>query len=318
MGRPAILAAVLFGVAGLLTGPAGAQETKQEAKPASGQATVSPVTQEQLNAAGKSVNNFLLTNGDYAQTRFHPARQIGRNNVKNLHVAWIFQTDVKESLETSPIVVDGVMYVTRRFSHVYALDAKTGVQLWHYNHKMGPITTYCCGPNNRGVQVLGDLVYLATLDSKLVALKAKTGEVAWQSDIADPELGYSETMAPTVIKDKVLIGTNGGEYGIRGFVKAYDAKTGKLLWTFNTIPENTVGVWATKDATGRDMHRDIAAEKAADAKNGDPYKTLGGGVWQNPAVDLETNRIFFVVGNPSPDLDGSLRPGDNLYTASRS
>src|SRR4030081_3180762 len=316
MGRPAILAAVLFGVAGLLIGPADAQETKQETKPASGQAMVSPVTQQQLDAADKSVNNFLLTNGNYAQTRFHPARQIERNNVKNLHVAWIFQTDVKESLETSPIVVDGVMFVTTSFSHVYALDAKTGVQLWHYNHKMGLVTTYCCGPNNRGVQVLGDLVYVATLDSKLVALKAKTGEVAWQTDIADPELGYSETMAPTVIKDKVLIGTNGGEYGVRGFVKAYDAKTGKLLWTFYTIPEDTVGVWATKDATGRDMHRNIQAEKDQLAKTGDPYQKLGGGVWQNPAVDLATNRIYFVVGNPSPDLDGSNRPGDNLYTNS--
>jgi alcohol dehydrogenase (cytochrome c) len=316
MGRPAVLACVLYGVVGLLIGPAGAQETKQEAKPASGNAKVSPVTQDQLNAADKNVNDFLLTNGNYAQTRFHPARQIERGNVKNLHVAWIFQTDVKESLETSPIVIDGIMYVTTSFSHVYALDAKTGAQLWHYNHKMGLVTTYCCGPNNRGVQVLGDLVYVATLDAKLVALKAKTGEVAWQTDIADPELGYSETMAPTVIKDKVLIGTNGGEYGIRGFIKAYDAKTGKLVWTFNTIPENTVGVWATKDATGRDMHRDIQAEKDQFAKTGDPFQKLGGGVWQNPAVDLATNRIYFVVGNPSPDLDGSVRPGDNLYTDS--
>src|SRR3984893_4827999 len=316
MGKRSILAAALAGVAGILIGPVTAQEVKQDAKSVSGTARVSPVTQSQLNAADKSVSNFLLTNGNYAQTRFHPARQILRDNVKNLHVAWIFQTDVKESLETSPIVVDGVMYVTTSFSHVYALDAKTGAQLWHYNHKMGLVTTYCCGPNNRGVQVLGDLVYVATLDSKLVALKAKTGEVAWQSDIADPELGYSETMAPTVIKDKVLIGTNGGEYGVRGFVKAYDAKTGKLLWTFNTIPENSVGIWATKDATGRDMHRDIQAEKDQLAKAGDPYQKLGGGVWQNPAIDLATNRIYFVVGNPSPDLDGSVRPGDNLYTDS--
>ena len=105
-------------------------------------------------------------------------------------------------------------------------------------------------------------------------------------------------MAPTVVNGKMLIGTNGGEYGIRGFVKAYDAKNGKLLWTFDTIPENSVGVWATKDATGRDMHRNIEAEKAQLAKIGDPYKTLGGGVWQNPAVDLATNRIYFVVGNP--------------------
>src|SRR6478735_10065960 len=316
MGKRAVFAAALAGVASFLIGPAFAQETKQEAKKTPSQARVSPVTQDQLNAADKNAKNFLLTNVNYAQTRFHPARQIGRDNVKNLHVAWIFQTDVKESLETSPIVLDGVMYVTTSFSHVYALDPKTGAEIWHYKHKMGPVTTYCCGPNNRGVQVLGDLVYLGTLDSKLVALNAKTGDLVWQSDIADPELGYSETMAPTVIKDKVLIGTNGGEYGIRGFVKAYDAKDGKLLWTFDTIPENSVGVWAEKDATGRDMKRNIQAEKDQLAKTGDPYKTLGGGVWQNPAVDLATNRIFFVVGNPSPDLDGSLRPGDNLYTDS--
>jgi PQQ-dependent dehydrogenase (methanol/ethanol family) len=166
------------------------------------------------------------------------------------------------------------------------------------------------------VQVLGDLVFLATLDAKLIALDSKTGAVKWEQQIADPELGYSETMAPTVVKDKVLIGTNGGEYGIRGFVKAYEAKTGKLLWTFNTTPENSVGVWETKDATGRDMKRNIAAEKEALTKLGDPYITLCGGVWQNPAVDLATNRIYFVVGNPSPDLDGSIRPGDNLYTDS--
>jgi alcohol dehydrogenase (cytochrome c) len=316
MGKYAFAGAALLGVVGLLTAPVSAQEVKQDAKSASGTATISPVTQDQLDKADKSASNFLLTNGNYAQTRFYPAKQIDRDTVKNLHVAWIFQTDVKESMETSPIVVDGVMYVTTSFSHVYALDAKTGVQLWHYNHKMGPITTYCCGPNNRGVQVLGDMVYVATLDAKLVALKAKTGEVTWQAEVADPEAGYSETMAPTVIKDKVLIGTNGGEYGIRGFMKAYDAKTGKLLWTFNTVPENSVGVWATKDATGRDMHRDIAAEKAQLAKTGDPFAKLGGGVWQNPSIDLATNRIYFVVGNPSPDLDGSIRPGDNLYTDS--
>jgi alcohol dehydrogenase (cytochrome c) len=316
MGKYAFTGAALLCVAGLLTTSASAQEVNQDAKSASGNATISPVTQDQLDKADKSASNFLLTNGNYAQTRFYPAKQIDRDNVKNLHVAWIFQTDVKESLETSPIVVDGVMYVTTSFSHVYALDAKTGAQLWHYNHKMGPITTYCCGPNNRGVQVLGDLVYVATLDAKLVALKAKTGEVAWSTDIADPEAGYSETMAPTVIKDKVLIGTNGGEYGIRGFMKAYDAKTGKLLWTFNTTPEKSVGVWATKDATGRDMHRDIQAEKDQLAKTGDPFAKLGGGVWQNPSIDLATNRIYFVVGNPSPDLDGAIRPGDNLYTDS--
>src|SRR5438445_5099079 len=167
MNRYSIAYATLFGLGCFLAGPSNAQqEVKQDPWSPSREAKISSVTQAQLDAADKNTTNFLLTNGNYAQTRFHPARQINRDNVKKLHVAWIFQTDVKESLETSPIVVDGVMFVTTSFSHVYALDAKTGQQLWHYNHKMGPVTTYCCGRNNRGVQVLGDLVYLATLDSK--------------------------------------------------------------------------------------------------------------------------------------------------------
>ena len=274
------------------------------------------VTQDMMNRAGADANNFLHTNGNYAQTRYYPASQINTSNVKNLRPAWIFQTEVVESLETSPLVINGVMYVTTSFNHVYALDAATGSQIWHYKHKMGPITTYCCGPNNRGVAAYGDKVFMGTLDARLIALNAKTGKKVWDTQIANPELGYSETMAPTAVNGKILIGTNGGEYGIRGFVKAYDANSGRLLWTFHTTPEKSHGVWATHDATGRDMLRDIAAEKAALKKLGDPYKTLGGGVWQNPAVDLETNRIYFVAGNPSPDLDGSIRPGDNLYTNS--
>ncbi len=309
-------AALAIGLLGGAFSAAVAQEVKQEPATTGKAAPAPAVSQEMLNGAAGDANNFLHTNGNYDQTRFHPAKQINTGNVAKMHVAWIFQTDVKESMETSPIVVNGVMYVTTSFSHVYALNAKTGEMYWHYKHKMGPITTYCCGPNNRGVAVSEDKVYLATLDAKLVALDAKTGSVAWQSQVGDPEKGYSETMAPTVVNGKILIGTNGGEYGIRGFVKAFDAKTGKQLWQFDTIPDNSSGVWAKNDATGRDMHRDIEAEKAAYAKLGDPAKTLGGGVWQNPAVDLKLNRIFFVVGNPSPDLDGGIRPGDNLYTDS--
>ena len=274
------------------------------------------VTQDMLNRADGDANNFLHTNGNYEQTRYYPASQINTGNVKSLRPAWIFQTEIVESMETTPIVVNGVMYVTTSFNHIHALDARTGEELWHYKHKMGPITTYCCGPNNRGVAVYKDKVYMGTLDSKLVALDARTGRVIWDVQIGDPELGYSETMAPTAVNGKILIGTNGGEYGIRGFVKAYNADSGKLIWTFHSIPKNSVGVWATHDATGRNMHRDIAAEKKALNKLGDPYRTLGGGVWQNPAVDLETNSIYFVAGNPSPDLDGSIRPGDNLYTNS--
>jgi PQQ-dependent dehydrogenase (methanol/ethanol family) len=275
------------------------------------------VTQQQLTAAGQQSANWLHTNGNYAQTRYFPGKGITAENVGGLKVAYVFQTEVVESMETAPIVVNGVMYLTTSFNHVYAIDAATGKEYWHYKHKMGPVTTFCCGPNNRGVAISGGKVFMGTLDSKLVALDAKTGKLAWETQIADPEKGYSETMAPTVIDNKVLIGTNGGEYGVRGFVKAFGADDGKLLWTFYTIPEKGhEGVWAVNDATGRNMKRDIAAEKAALAKDSSFYQTLGGGVWMNPAVDLKARTVWFVAGNPSPDLYGAERPGDNLYTNS--
>ncbi|MDH3230769.1 MAG: PQQ-binding-like beta-propeller repeat protein, partial [Alphaproteobacteria bacterium] len=132
------------------------------------------VSQDMMNFAAGDGNNFLHTNGNYEQTRYYPARQINVDNVKKLRPAWIFQTEIVESQETTPIVVNGIMYITTSFNHVYALNAKTGAQIWHYKHKMGPITTYCCGPNNRGVAAYGDKVYLGTLDAKLVALDAKT------------------------------------------------------------------------------------------------------------------------------------------------
>jgi len=275
------------------------------------------VTQPQLTAAGGQAANWLHTNGNYAQTRYYPGKAINTGNVGKLKVAFVFQTEVVESMETAPIVVNGVMYLTTSYNHVYAIDAVTGRQFWHYKHKMGPVTTFCCGPNNRGVAVYGGKVFMGTLDAKLVALDARTGALLWETQIADPEKGYSETMAPTVIDNKVLIGTNGGEYGVRGFVKAFGADDGKLLWTFYTIPENGhEGVWAENDATGRNMKRDIAAEKAALAKDSSFYQTLGGGVWMNPSVDLKSRTVWFVAGNPSPDLYGAERPGDNLYTNS--
>ena len=222
------------------------------------------VSQAKLDAADKDSANFLHSNMSYAQTRYYPAAQINTTNVAKLRPAFQFQTEVLESMETAPIVVDGIMYITTSYNHLYALDAATGKEFWHYKHKMGPVTTFCCGPNNRGVAVMGDRLYMGTLDAKLLAFDAKTGKVLWSTQIADPEAGYSETMAPVAVDGKVLIGTNGGEYGIRGFVKAFDANDGKLLWTFDTIPETGhEGTWATKDATERDLHRDIGAEKAA-------------------------------------------------------
>jgi alcohol dehydrogenase (cytochrome c) len=305
-------ASATFAAALLVSGPVKADEVSK----ATLYGDMGTVTQDLLNRAATDGNNFLMTNGNYTQTRFYPNGQINIENVSKLRPAWVFQTAVSESMETTPIVVNGVLYATTSFDHVYAIDARTGQEIWHYKQNLGPIATFCCGPNNRGVAVYNNVVYLATLDAKLVALDSKTGKPMWETQVADPELGYSETMAPTAVDGKILLGTNGGEYGIRGFVRAYDAKTGKLVWNFDTIPENSAGTWAEKDASGQDLHRDIAAEKDALAKLGDPYKRLGGGVWQNPAVDLASRRIYFVVGNPSPDLDGSVRPGDNLYTDS--
>lgn len=319
--RHAVLSVAVAGALGMTSFAAIAEhheEGGEEIVNSTKYADLQHVTQDMLDFAYGDANNFLHTNHNYAQTRHFPGRQINIENVGDLKRAWTFETEIEESMETSPIIVNGVMYVTTSFNHVYALDAASGEELWHYKHALGPITTYCCGPNNRGVFPYGDHIYMGTLDSKLVALNAKTGEKVWETQIADPELGYSETMAPTVVDGKVLIGTNGGEYGIRGFVKAFDAETGKLMWTFYTIPEKGhEGVWATHDATGRDMLRDIAKEKKLLKKNGgDFYKTLGGGVWQNMAIDKASNTAYFTVGNPSPDLYGDIRPGDNLYTDS--
>ena len=281
-------------------------------------ATIIDVSQDQLTKADSDSRNWLHTQGNYAQTRYYPGAQINTQNVGKLRPAFVFQTEVNESMETAPIVVDGVMYLTTSYNHVYAADAATGKELWHYKHRMGPVTTFCCGPNNRGVAISGGKLFMGTLDAKLIALDALTGKPVWEKQVADPEKGYSETMAPTVVEGKVLIGTNGGEYGIRGFLKAFDADSGDLLWTFYTIPDKGhEGVWAEKDATGRHMHRDIAKEKAAlSQQGGDFYQTLGGGVWMNPAIDLKARTAWFVAGNPSPDLYGDERPGDNLYTDS--
>ena len=278
---------------------------------------IGSVSQSMLDGAAKDSKNWLHSNGSYEQTRYHPASQINAGNVAKMRPAFVFQTGIVESMETAPLVVNGVMFLTTSYNHVYAINASTGEQYWHYKHKIGPVSTYCCGPNNKGVAISEGKLYMGTLDAKLVALDAKSGKMLWETQIADPELGYSETMAPTVADGKVLIGTNGGEYGVRGFVKAYDANSGKLVWTFHTIPEKGhEGTWAVNDATGRNMHRDITAEKAALAKNSDFYKTLGGGVWMTPAIDRKTKTAFFVAGNPSPDLYGAERPGDNLYTNS--
>jgi PQQ-dependent dehydrogenase (methanol/ethanol family) len=301
-----------------LTAPVAAQEVAGAATTTTrAMPDLTSVTQSMLDGAANDSKNWLHSNGSYDQTRYYTGKQINTQNVARLKPAFVFQTAVVESMETAPIVDNGVMFLTTSFNHVYAIDAKTGEEYWHYKHKLGPIVTVCCGNNNRGVAIAEGKLYMGTIDAKLVALDAKTGNLLWETQIADPDKGYSETMAPAYVDGKILIGTNGGEYGIRGFVKAFDAKDGKLIWTFYTIPDKGhEGVWAAKDATGRDMHRNIEAEKAAFAKDSSFYQQLGGGVWMTPAIDRKTKTVFFVVGNPSPDLYGAIRPGDNLYTDS--
>src|SRR5512142_3231678 len=311
-----IAAAVALAAAG--AAQAQGQEVAGAATTTTKAMSASPsISQQALDNAAADAKNWIHPNGSYDNARYYAGSQINVGNVGRLKPAFVFQTAVLESMETAPIVVDGVMFLTTSFNHVYAIDAATGEEYWHYKHKLGPIVTVCCGNNNRGVAISEGKLFMGTIDAKLVALDAKTGKVLWETQIADPDKGYSETMAPAVVDGKVIIGTNGGEYGIRGFVKAFDANDGKLLWTFYTIPDKGhEGVWAAKDATGRDMHRNIEAEKAALAKDSSFYQTLGGGVWMTPAVDRKSNTIYFVVGNPSPDLYGAIRPGDNLYTDS--
>jgi PQQ-dependent dehydrogenase (methanol/ethanol family) len=314
--RLAILTALLTG--GMGTAYAGGAETEAATRVMQPVPKDINVSQDMLDKADGDSSNWIHSNMSYNNSRYYPADQINAGNVAQLKPAFVFQTAVLESMETSPIVVDGIMFLTTSFNHVYAVNATTGEEYWHYKHKMGPVTTYCCGPNNRGVAVSGGTLFMGTLDAKLIALDAKTGKLLWETQIADPELGYSETMAPVAVDGKVLIGTNGGEYGIRGFVKAFNAADGKEIWTAYSVPEKGhEGVWATHDATGRDMLRNIEKEKAdLAAKGGDFYKTLGGGVWMTPAVDRATKTVYFVAGNPSPDLYGDIRPGDNLYTNS--
>ncbi len=295
-----------------------------------GQSACTPMQDEKMQsekpmAMTGAQGDWTVYGGDFSNTRYAASDQVNAGNVQGLHLKWIFQTGVIGSFETTPIVEDGVMYITTPYDHVFAIDARTGQQLWHYEQKLGT-TIFCCGPNNRGVALSGDKLYLATLDATLVALDKKTGNVVWESEIADPEFGYSETVAPTVYQNKVILGISGAEYGIRGFISAYDKDSGKLIWRWHTIPEpNEVMPDGTKGWAGtfndmadgmNPLHRNIAAEKAAMSKYPDAWKRGGGSNWMTNAIDPERGLLFATIGNPSPDLYSEIRPGDNRWTES--
>jgi alcohol dehydrogenase (cytochrome c) len=266
--------------------------------------------------------------GNAWNQRWSGLKQINTRNVSRLVPRMVLQTGVSRpgSFETTPIVVGDMMYVTTAYNEAtIAYDLNSRKQVWRYEHKLGTTLT-CCGPNNRGVAVSDGSVFEGTLDARLIALDSKTGKLKWDIEVADPAAGYSITHAPLIVGQNVIVGVSGGEYGIRGHVTAYNTKTGEQAWRWYSIPapkgdptfdekapNGWWGTWATK-AEESDLHRDIAKEKADSAKYGDAWKTGGGGVWMTPAYDKDLNSIFLAVGNPSPDLDGSVRPGDNLYT----
>ncbi len=290
-------------------------------------APASAATWDELVAAGQQSRNWLNYGGDLGQMRYWPGKSITPDTVKNLKVKYIFQTSVVGSFQTTPIVENGIMYITTPYNHVFAVEAATGKELWHFQHKLA--TNYlCCGPNNRGVAILGDLVFMGTLDSHLIALNKKTGEKEWDVEVADSEMGYSETHAPVIYKDKVIIGISGAEYGIRGFISAYNAKDGSLAWRWHTIPapdeagpdgvKGWEGTYVEKADGQNPLNRDVAGEKAAvqSGKFTDAWRRGGGSNWMTSSVDVQRGLVFATTGNPSPDLDGSARPGDNRWSDS--
>ena len=266
--------------------------------PATGAHALHAVGYEQIVAAGHDSNNWLTYSGSYDGHRFSSDDQIKPTNVGGLRLLWSRQyTTTEKSVETSPLVVDGYMFVTAPPSHVEALDAKTGAVIWTYDRQLPDQISVCCGVVNRGLAILGNTLFLGTLDAHLIALDAKTGKVLWDEQIADYKSGYSITGAPLALKNMVITGVAGGEYGIRGFITARDAATGKEIWRFYTIPEP--GQPGSETWDGRDA-----------------WKTGGGPAWITGSFDPEANVIYWPTGNPSPNFEGNERPGDDLYSNS--
>ncbi len=254
----------------------------------------SGVTYERILAAADEPQNWLTYNGAYSSQRHSGLDQVGRDNVDDLELKWMLQNQVFGAWQSNPIVVDGVMYVTQRPNDVMAVDAVTGRVFWLYRHTPAETARVCCGANNRGVAVLGDRVFMGTLDARLIAIDAINGQELWNVEVGDVNLAYSITMAPLVVKDKVLVGVGGGEFGIRGYVAAYDAETGDEAWRFYTIPG--------------------PGEPGHETWEGDDWQHGGAPVWITGSFDPELDLTYWGVGNPGPDWNAAQRPGDNLYS----
>jgi alcohol dehydrogenase (cytochrome c) len=263
---------------------------------AAGYGVLAQVSADRLVRASAEPQNWLTYSGNYAGQRYSPLAEIDAGNVRNLEMKWIYQGQVLGSWESSPIVTNGVMYVTQRPNDIVALDAKTGRIFWIYKYAGAADYKVCCGANNRGLAILGDTLYMGTLDAHLVAVDARTGRAQWNVKVAEYSQGYSVSLAPLVVKDKVIIGVGGGEYGIRGFIAAYDAASGREAWRFSTIP--------------------APGEPGSDSWSGDAWKSGGGSLWVTGTYDPALNLTYWGTGNPGPDFNPQQRPGDNLYTDS--
>jgi alcohol dehydrogenase (cytochrome c) len=275
----------------LVAGPLGAAVVAQQPPPAL------VTSQELIDGLRPDGSRWLTFGGNYANHRFSPLTQITPDNVSRLVPQWTFQTATLGQFETTPLLRDNVLYVTGPQNVAWAIDARTGRQIWRYRREL-PATglTACCGLVNKGFGVLGDKLFMTTLDAHLLALDMKTGTVVWDATLEDYRIGHAATIAPLVVKDKVIVGIAGGEFGIRGFIDAYDAQSGKRAWRFYTVPgpgEPGNNTWA-----------------------GDSWKRGGAGVWVTGAYDPELNLAYFGTGNPGPDYHSESREGDNLYSDS--
>ena len=260
-----------------------------------------------LREAASEPHNWLTYSGGYFSQRYSELDQIAPANVGDLELQWVYQTPVFGPWQATPIVVDGVMYVSQRPNDIVALDARTGRVFWVYSYPTPSDHRACCGSNNRGVAVLGDRVFMGTLDAHVVAIDASTGAELWDVEVADKHLAYSLTLAPLAVKDKVIVGTAGGDRGIRGFIAAYDAETGEEAWRFYTIP-----------GPGEPGHETWEPCPPNPETYCDPQAWAHGGAaaWITGSYDPELDLIYWGTGNPGPDFNREQRPGDNLYSNS--
>jgi alcohol dehydrogenase (cytochrome c) len=255
------------------------------------------VSSDRLRAAGTRSDEWLTYSGSLDGQRYATAKEITPANVSQLRVQWIKQFDTDDSkLEATPLVADGVIFITEPPSNVVALDAKSGHVIWTYSRNIPADLPLCCGRVNRGLAILGHVLFLGSLDGYLVAIDANTGKVIWQTKVADPSDGYTLTGAPLIANLSVIVGVAGGEYGIRGYLAAYDAATGRENWKFFTIPG--------------------PGELGHDTWENDAWRTGGGPTWVTGSYDPSLNLLYWGVGNPAPDFSGVNRPGDNLFTNS--